>query len=175
MRNGDSLVLRCSYIFSPRFHLKPNLRPACVLICLKIKKIDFTPIHRSAKVFFLGYVTRPHAQKRVTQPRKKTLAELCTRTHFISYILALLHCPSVLIGDNTFFFTLKSQPIQIIKGNTNVAPLPVRCIGSTRLASAARGMSSNSLSALVVMAGKEGRGRITVMRLNTLGPAGSAA
>ena len=34
-------------------------------------------LQRSAKVFFLGCVTRPCAERWVTQPRKKTLADLC--------------------------------------------------------------------------------------------------
>ena len=44
-----------------------------------------TWVQRSAKVFFLGCVTRLWRRRRVTQLRKKTLADLCNKT--------LLLCP----------------------------------------------------------------------------------
>ena len=48
-----------------------------VRMCPRICNLCTAIVQRSAKIPFLGCVTRPHAQRRITQPRKSILADLC--------------------------------------------------------------------------------------------------
>ena len=96
-------------------------------VCDHWKRLGWPPsricfarqIQRSAKVFFLGCVSRPCAQRRATQPRKKTLADLCMRArdHLLDNSWARSQnqaWPSFGLGGATVGWSSSSGPLGTI-------------------------------------------------------------
>ena len=97
-----------------------------------------TRIQRSAKVFFLGCVTRPHAQRRVTQPRKNTLADLCTSLTGLrqisipgsKFLSEILRSPEIILTPGSKSFHLRST---MSRRDTSPSPAwapPATCTSS---------------------------------------------
>ena len=71
-------------MFVARLSLKGHLSPQPTLRTCASSERDAIIGCRMQLQHFLGCVTRPRAQRRVTQPRKSLLADLCTLTNLWS-------------------------------------------------------------------------------------------